>query len=200
MQHSDQPVVSLSEWPVLSLSEWLVLCLICEKPTHGQAMASLLGQGGALGRVWRVHKAGVYRAIERLELLSLIQTVGQEPSHQGPIRSLLEATAAGRTAATGWLSRPVEHVRDIRSELLAKLALLDRAGGDPRDLLAAQQAQLVPVAAALDDQLHGATGFDRTLILWRVETVSTAIRFLDALPSPGLRAAASADEGMQPPA
>ncbi|HEY3732461.1 MAG TPA: PadR family transcriptional regulator [Streptosporangiaceae bacterium] len=171
--------------PALSLAEWLVLCLIGEKPTHGQAMASLLGQTGALGQVWRVHKAGVYRAIERLESLGLIQTVGQEPSNQGPIRFLLEATEAGRAAGRAWLSRPVEHVRDIRSELLVKLALLDRAGDDPQDLLAAQHTRLVPVAAALDEHLHGATGFDRTLILWRYETISTAIRFLEGLSLPG---------------
>ena len=176
MQHPDQPV--------LSLSEWLVLCLVCEKPTHGQAMVSLLSQGGALGRVWRVHKAGVYRAVERLELLGLIRTVGQEPSHQGPIRSLLKATAAGRATARAWLSRPAAHVRDIRSELLVKLALLDRAGDDPQELLAAQHAQLTPVAAAFDGHLRSATGFDRTLILWRYETISAAIRFLEALPSP----------------
>jgi hypothetical protein len=45
-----------------------------------------------------------------------------------------------------WLTRPVEHTRDVRSELLVKLALLDRAGKDPQPLLAAQREQLVPVA------------------------------------------------------
>ena len=172
----------------LSLSEWLVLCVVCERPTHGQAMVTLLSPGGALGQIWRVHKAGVYRAIERLESLGLIQMMGPEPSRQGPIRFPLEATSTGRAAAKAWLSRPVEHVRDIRSELLVKLALLDRAGDDPGELLTAQHAQLVPVAAALDDHLRDATGFDRTLILWRYETISTAIRFLEALPDPALGA------------
>jgi DNA-binding PadR family transcriptional regulator len=173
MQSPDQPA--------LSLSEWLVLCLICEKPTHGQAMASLLRQGGVLGRVWRVPKAAVYRAVERLELLGFIKTIGQEPSHQGPIRSLLEATPEGQTAARAWLSRPAVHVRDIRSELLVKLALLDRAGDDPQELLAAQHAQIVPLAAAFDDHLQSVAGFDRTLILWRYETITAAIRFLEAM-------------------
>lgn len=174
MKHSDEPA--------LSLSEWVVLCLVCEKPTHGQAMVTLLSPGGALGQIWRVHKAGVYRGIERLEALGFIQTMPPEPSNQGPIRFPLESTAAGRAAAKAWLNRPVEHVRDIRSELLVKLALLDRAGDDPQELLAAQHARLVPVAAALDGHLHEATGFDRTLILWRYETISTAIRFLEAVP------------------
>lgn len=170
--------------PELTLSEWVVLCLICEKPTYGQSMVDLLSQGGELGRVWRVHKAQVYRTVERLESLRLIQTAGREPSHHGPIRSLLEATAAGQAAARSWLNQPVAHVRDIRSELLVKLALLDRAGADPRELLVAQHAQLVPIAAAFDDHLRSVRGFDRTLAQWRCETISAAIRFLETLLPP----------------
>ena len=57
--------------------------------------------------------------------------------------------------------------------------MLDRADQDPRPLLAAQHTQLTPIAAALQDKLTSATGFDRTLALWRYETVSAALRFLD---------------------
>jgi hypothetical protein len=42
--------------PVLSLSEWAVLCLICEKPTHGFAIAGLFCREGSTGRVWHFHK------------------------------------------------------------------------------------------------------------------------------------------------
>jgi hypothetical protein len=44
--------------------------------------------------------------------------------------------------------QPAGHPRDIRSELLVKLALLDRAGADLRDLLWAQRGQLTPFADA----------------------------------------------------
>jgi DNA-binding PadR family transcriptional regulator len=167
--------------PALSLSEWLVLCLICEGPTHGNAIAGLLARGGGLGQVWRVHKAVIYRAMERLEPLSLVRTAGEQRSTQGPVRSLVEATPAGQAAASAWLSRPVAHARDIRSELLVKLALLDRAGADSRELLRAQQELLAPIVAALADRLQVATGFDRTVALWRHETITATLRFLDAL-------------------
>ena len=49
----------------------------------------------------------------------------------GPQRTIYAATPQGRQAAENWLETPVEHVRDIRSHLLLKLALLDRAGADP---------------------------------------------------------------------
>src|ERR1700749_733083 len=79
------------------------------------------------------------------------------------------------------LHEPASHPRDIRSELLVKLALLDRAGGDSRDLLRVQRGQLAPVAAALADQVRTAAGYDRVLAVWRLESVSGTLRFLDSL-------------------
>ena len=167
--------------PPLSLAEWLVLSLVCEQPVHGFALARELDADGSMGRIWRVPKPVVYRALQRLEQLGLVHLADQQPSSQGPARSPVEVTAAGRAHAAAWLNRPASHNRDVRSELLVKLALLDRAGADPRPLLEAQREQLLPVAQALQDRLGAATGFDRTLILWRSETVSATLRFLDAL-------------------
>src|SRR5580704_11395625 len=149
-----------AEEPALARSEWIVLSLVCEGPTHGNAVSRLVGPDGDLGRIW---------------------SAGEEPSPQGPVRFLIEATEAGRAAAVSWQHRPVQHTRDIRSELLVKLALLHRSGTDPHDLLVAQHALLVPLASALQDRMAAATGFDRTLLLWRYETASATVRFLDAL-------------------
>jgi PadR family transcriptional regulator AphA len=165
----------------LSLAEWLVLCLICEEPRHGFAIARILGREGTMGQIWRVPKPVIYRALQRLEVLGLVQTAEQQASSQGPVRSLIDATPAGRQAAGDWLTRPVEHTREVRSELLVKLALLDRAGTDPQPLLETQREHLVPVADALHDRLAASSGFDRTLALWRYETVSATVRFLDAM-------------------
>jgi len=165
----------------LSLAEWLVLCLVCEKPRHGFALAALLGSEGEMGRVWRVPKPVVYRALQRLEQLRLVRITRQQPSNQGPARSPVDATPAGRDKASAWLNRPASHNRDVRSELLVKLALLARSEADSRPLLGAQRDQLIPVARALQNRLAAATGFDRTLVLWRCETMSATLRFLDAL-------------------
>ena len=170
-----------AEEPALSRSEWIVLSLVCEGPTHGNAVSRLVGPDGDLGQIWRVPKGVVYRSLDRLSGFGLIRSAGEEPSHQGPIRFLIEATEAGQARATSWQHRPVQHTRDIRSELLVKLALLDRSGADPHDLLVAQHGLLVPVASALRDRMAAATGFDRTLLLWRYENVSATVRFLDAL-------------------
>ena len=84
---------------------------------------------------------------------------------------------------------PAGHHRNVRSELLVKLALLDRAGVDPRDLLRAQRSQLAPIAAALANEIHTATGYDRALALWRHESVSrssaVSLRPIRAATAPG---------------
>jgi DNA-binding PadR family transcriptional regulator len=168
-------------WSKLSLAEWVVLCLVSEKPTHSFAIASLLAKDGALGQVWHVPKAVAYRSAARLVQLGLITAAEKQPSHLGPARSQLEVTAKGEQAARDWLRQPVTHPRDIRSELLVKLALLGRVNSDPGDLLQRQRAQLVPIADALAAEAYAATEFDHMLALWRHESVSATLRFVDDL-------------------
>src|SRR6201981_2829833 len=165
----------------LSLAEWLVLCLVREEPTYGLVLVGLLARDGRLGQVWSVPKAVVYRALQRLEPLGLIRTGGEQRTRQGPGRSAFPAPPAGDAAARAWLSTPVEHPRDVRSELMVKLALLDRSGIDSQDLLQAQLDRLLPVAAALDDRLRATTGFEHTLVLWRHEAMAATLRFLQTL-------------------
>jgi PadR family transcriptional regulator AphA len=72
-------------------------------------------------------------------------------------------------------------VRDVRSELLVKLALLLRRGIATTELVIAQQRALEPVQAALEDQLAREKGFGEILASWRVENVRAAMRFLDGI-------------------
>jgi DNA-binding PadR family transcriptional regulator len=170
--------------PEMSLAEWLVLTLLSQQPAHGFAVAQLTAPGGNLGRVWQVPKAVVYRAIGRLLDAELISAEGTEPG-QGPQRTVYTATADGREAAARWLHAPVEHIRQIRSELLLKLALLDRAGEDPAPLLRAQHTALEPLVAAIEARRVHSSGFDATLLAWRRANATAALDFLDTItPAP----------------
>jgi hypothetical protein len=81
----------------------------------------------------------------------------------------------------------VQHVRDVRSHLLLKLALLDRAGRDPAELLARQKAVLAPIAAAVHAERPPHPGFDRTLLAWRRATTQATMSFLDDITPAGRR-------------
>jgi hypothetical protein len=72
-------------------------------------------------------------------------------------------------------------VRDIRSHLLLKLALLDRAGDDPADLLRRQREVLEPIATAIEARRDQCGGFDATLLAWRRANAAAALNFLDMI-------------------
>ena len=166
--------------PEMSLPEWLVLAILSQQPAHGFAVAQLTASGGELGRVWQIPKAVVYRAIGRLLEAGLIVPEGTEPG-LGPQRTVYAASDDGRGAAVRWLHEPVEHVREIRSELLLKLALLNRAGEDSADLLAAQRAVLEPLVGAIESRRAVSQGFDATLLAWRRATAVAALEFIDII-------------------
>ena len=114
----------------LGPGEWSVLALLADAPAHGWALAKQMSRAGEIGRVWSMGRPLVYRALELLEARGLIEAVGSEPGARGPNRALFKTTAYGHEELVRWLSEPVEHVRDIRSLLLLKLVLLERAGLD----------------------------------------------------------------------
>ena len=91
-----------------------------------------------------------------------------------PSAPSIAVTPQGREEAERWLSTPVEHVRDIRSHLLIKLALLYRAGRDPADLLRRQRAALDPIARAIQAPRAEPDGFDEILLAWRRATAAAA--------------------------
>src|ERR1700728_689055 len=166
--------------PEMSLPGSLVVALLSQQPAHGFAVAQRTAPDGDVGRVWQIPKAVVYRAIGRLLDAGLIAPEGTEPG-QGPQRTVYTATPAGSAAAARWLHTPVAHVRDIRSHLLLKLALLDRAGEDPADLLRGQREVLEPIACAIEERRAEVSGFDVTLLAWRRATAMAALEFLDMI-------------------
>jgi PadR family transcriptional regulator AphA len=166
--------------PELSLPEWTVLTVLSQQPAHGFAVAALTGPQAELGRVWHIPRPVVYRAMGRLAQAGLITPQWTEPG-LGPQRTIFAATADGRQAAERWLSTSVQHIRDIRSHLLLKLALLDRAGIDPTDLLRQQRAILEPIAGAIEAGPPPPQGFGTTLQAWRRATATAALDFLDSI-------------------
>src|SRR5262245_29519827 len=104
----------------LALNDWVVLGLLAEHEQHGFAISRELGEDGSLGRTWTVRRSLVYRAIDHLLALGLIEPVRTEDGDHGPRRTVMRPTRRGRARLRAWLQTPVEHLRDVRSELLVK--------------------------------------------------------------------------------
>jgi len=167
----------------LLLGEWACLGVLYRGQTHGFAIASTLRPGGELGRVWSLSRALTYRSLDQLVERGLVRTVGEERGIAGGNRTVLAATRTGRAELRRWMATPVEHLRDLRSELLLKLVIAERCGIDVDQMLVRQRAIVADLAAAVapaDDA--DAAGVADVVLLWRHETAAAALRFLDQLP------------------
>ena len=158
----------------LALGERVCLALIDEGVDHGWAIGTELAPDGELGRVWSLSRPLAYRAIEQLGAKGLVRRAGR-PSGQGRERAIISCTAAGRRLVKVWLDTPVEHLREVRTELLVKLVLLERRGLDLELVLLAQQEAFREHYAALTTAQSGAGIVD----LWRRESARAVRRFLD---------------------
>ena len=186
--------------PPLSSGEWAILGLVTERPLHGFALARLMAPGGEIGQVWALPKPLVYRALSTLQERGLVAAAGEEPGERGPHRTLLSATGAGAETLRAWLVTPVDHLREVRSLLMLKLALLARTGGDVAPLLAAQRERLGPLLAALEVRVAAAEAFEHTLLVWRLESARATLRFIDAVAASDRGFAGRAPAGAAPSA
>ena len=137
----------------LLLGEWACLGIIYPAPTHGFAVAAELKPSGEIGRVWSLSRPLTYRAIDQLQVRELVAVVGEERGIAGGNRTMIAATRAGRAQLRRWLRTPVDHLRDVRSELLLKLVLAERCAVDIGPMLVEQRARVAVMEDALRE--HG---------------------------------------------
>jgi PadR family transcriptional regulator AphA len=167
----------------LTPNELCLLALLAERPAHGWGLADTLSKSGEVGQIWSVARPLVYTALRRLEADGYIETAGIERGNRGPHRVVYRPTAQGSKAVRTWLLEPVEHVRDIRSLFLLKVVLAQRLGLDPEPLLVAQRALLVPLVGFLESRLEDVDPArepaEATVLLFRMETAKTTVRFID---------------------
>jgi PadR family transcriptional regulator AphA len=164
----------------LSAGEWSVLALLSEAPAHGWALAAVLSTDGEVGVVWSLSRPLVYRALEVLQELGLVEQVGATASTRGPSRTIFRPTRQGRAALKRWLHEPVAHIRDLRPDLLLKLIFLRRAGADTSALLDAQRSIVEELLAGLEVDLEGASIERAVLVRYRLEIARSALRFVEA--------------------
>src|SRR5262249_50250298 len=164
-----------------SLSEWAALGLLCEKPSHGWAVAEELAPTGDVGRVHSVSRALTYRALAQLREAGLVETRGTALSDVGPARTALAATRRGRAAFRKWRAAPLGARRGPRSAPLLHVLFHPRAPPAPVTLLRAQAGVLSRTERALERQAAETDGFERTLALWRLSVARGAAAFVESL-------------------
>ena len=165
----------------LSLTDWVVLALVAEAPRHGFAVAKEVAADAALGEVWTVPRPLVYRAIDHLRGVGLLEPVRTEAGAKGPHRTVYRVTRSGSARLGRWLDQPVAHPRDVRTELLVKLMLRSRRGRPLAPLAQRQLDRFAPMTDGLEQRARAADGADRVVARWRLESIAAIRRTLEAI-------------------
>lgn len=157
------------------LARDVVLALIVQQPRHGWAIHEELTPQGEIGRAWTLSRQLVYRAIDTLETDGLVKRA-QPKDGGGGDKVIISPTAKGKARTKTWLDQPVAHLRDVRTELVVKMMLRERAGLPARTFLNAQQEAFAPLLQAIETS-PAHTPVD----MWRRESASAVKRYLTRL-------------------
>ena len=157
------------------LARDVVLALIVLEPRHGWAVQEELSPTGSIGRAWSLSKQLVYRAIDNLEVDGLVKRAAPKDGG-GADRVVITPTAKGKRSTESWLNTPVEHLRDVRTELVVKLMLRNRFELPSKTFLRAQREQFAPVIQSIQSSDDASP-----VGLWRRESASAVLRYLAEL-------------------
>jgi len=172
----------------LGSADFALLGLVAERPRHGYELAEMFGNSGELAEVVPMPRNVLYAQVHRLERLDLLashtESVGATPP-----RKILRLTDEGRRAYLHWLDRPVERMRDVRTDFLLKLYFSERTPG--HDTARLVDAQIAACRRYLDRRVaeHAeTTGFPRLLGGVRVASARSTLAWLEeyaaAMPLP----------------
>lgn len=157
------------------LARDVVLALIVQKPRHGWAIHEELAPKGEIGRAWTLSRQLVYRAIDTLESDDLVKRA-QPKDGGGGDKVIISPTAKGKARVKFWLDQPVTHLRDVRTELVVKMMLRERAGLPAKKFLAAQHNAFAPLLQAIET-----SPAETPVDMWRRESASAVKRYLTRL-------------------
>lgn len=160
------------------LAREVVLALVVAEPRHGWALQRELSPDGSIGRAWTLSRQLTYRAIDGLVDDGLARRAKPREG-MGADKVIISPTAAGRHHCSTWLDTPVEHLRDVRTELVVKIMLRELHGLPLARFVATQRTVFEPLIAAVTSADDGTP-----VGTWRAESAESVRRWLDGLSQP----------------
>ena len=99
-------------------TEYVLLGALYQGPKHGYEIMHFLDS--ALQSTWQVSSSQLYVLLKRLENQGLLKC-SLKAQKTRPAKRVFSLTPEGKKGFLDWLQSPVEHVRDLRVEFIAKL-------------------------------------------------------------------------------
>ena len=173
----------------------MILGALLVQPGHGYAVRSYLENN--LTGIWRIATSQLYNALRKLEEQSLISS-RVEAQETRPDKRTFRATPAGEKRFFEWFFTPIDKVRDLRVELLAKLFFVEQLGLDGgQAMITAQNEALRELKATLEETLSGMpVSYDALVLSQKIATVRVWLEWIQSDVIPFLNEAQNNDDDL----
>jgi PadR family transcriptional regulator AphA len=157
--------------------EYVILGILMKEDRHGYEIHSLLSSG--LGKTWYAGISQVYALLKRLETTEkVVSSIEQQDNR--PTKHIYSITPKGREAFLQWVHTPLEMMRDLRLEFLAKLFFINELSLSGSDELIRKQEDI------FQKKLHDITqqeercheAFERLVLRFRIGQIEAVLSWL----------------------
>jgi DNA-binding PadR family transcriptional regulator len=167
-------------------TEFVLLGTLFQGPKHGYEIIRFLES--TLESTWQVSTSQLYVLLKKLEREGYLKS-SLKAQESRPSKRVFSLTAEGRKVFLEWLRCPVEHVRDLRIEFLAKLFFfLHLSLGGGKDLIKGQTRILEEIKKRFQKRRGQENDpFNRLVLGIKLRTIETWLQWLsrDAQPFMG---------------
>jgi PadR family transcriptional regulator, regulatory protein AphA len=161
-------------------AEYLILGVLAGGHLHGYDLYQYLEKN--LGRIWTLGRSQTYALLSRMEQAGLVAHQRQAQEKR-PDRKNFSLTPAGRKIFNNWVKAPVEHIRDLRLEFLAKIHFLEKDDRKSVEkLIESQQEVCRNRLSRMEERKRGASsGMEHLTYDFRQSQTKAALEWLQSL-------------------
>ena len=157
--------------------EYVILGILMKQGRHGYEIHHLLSSG--LGRAWYAGISQVYALLKRLEVAEkVVSSVEQQDNR--PAKHVYSITPKGRKAFLQWVHTPLERMRGLRLEFLAKLFFISELNLSGSDVLIKKQMDIFQKQlrdiTQKNENCHDA--FDHLVLRFRIGQIEAVLSWL----------------------
>jgi PadR family transcriptional regulator AphA len=157
--------------------EYVILGILMKQDRHGYEIHHLLSSG--LGHAWYAGMSQVYALLKRLEANDKVVSAVEQQDNR-PAKHVYSITPKGREAFLQWVHKPLERMRDLRLEFLAKLFFISELNLSGSDELIRKQVDI------FQKKLRGITqqeescheAFERLVLRFRIGQIEAVLAWL----------------------
>jgi PadR family transcriptional regulator AphA len=157
--------------------EYALLGILMTGPKHGYEMHSYFSSH--MDQFWRLSMSQIYALLKRMEKNEVVISKGEWQNNR-PAKKIFSITQTGKEEFLNWIYSPVNHVRNLRIEFMAKLFFIKELKLKRATDIIDKQIEI------LQEKLHllqhpkenSMDAFQKTLHSFKIAQTTSAIEWL----------------------